>query len=429
VNHDSLPEFLERSNNRPSGGKQQQVSQTERQLIDDLHVHQIELEMQNQELGRAKADLEHSRARYLDLFDFAPVAYFALTPPRGTIESLNLAAGELLKTDRGRAIGTLLVNYFDSASQGAFRAHLDVVLSGFETQSLDLVLAARAGESARHVHLMSRLVRGENRDHPICLCAMIDITARKKSEEDLCRLNATLEQNKAELEEMNRDLEAFAYSTSHDLRAPLRNMVGFAQILAEDLKDQLPSDAINYANRILRANQKMLLLVDELLRFSRLGRKPLDLRPVDFNELVDDAISSFGDELRHRKIEWRRLPLPIVDCDRPLMLQVFVNLLSNALKFSRSRHPAIITIGTDLHQGHRAVFIRDNGVGFDMRYRDKLFGVFSRLHPESAFEGTGVGLAMVARILSRHGGRAWADGAVNEGATFWFTLKALRILT
>lgn len=410
----------------PAAGRP--MSPVERKLIDDLHVHQIELEMQNQELVRAKAELEHSRARYLDLFDFAPVAYFALTPPRGAIESLNLAAAELLQTDRGRATGTLLVNYFTAASQGAFRAHLDIILNGFETGGLDLVLASRVAETPRHVHLISRLVRGECPDRSTCLCAMIDITERKLAEAELGRLNTTLEQRTAELEETNRDLEAFAYSTSHDLRAPLRNMAGFAQMLAEDYQDQFPPEAIDYARRIVAANQKMLRLVDELLRFCRLGRKPLDMQSVDFNALVDEAISGFTDEIRGREIEWRRLPLPTVECDRPLMLQVFVNLLSNALKFSRVRRPAIITIGTDLHQGQRAVFIRDNGVGFDMRYRNKLFGVFSRLHPDANFEGTGVGLAMVARILSRHGGRAWADGVVNEGATFWFTFKALRIL-
>jgi PAS domain S-box-containing protein len=401
-------------------------STAERKLLDELHVHQVELEMQNQELIRAKAEAEHSRARYLDLFDFAPVAYFALTPPRGSIESLNLAAAELLGIDRGRAAGTLLVNYLDAPSQGTFRAHLDIVFSGMETRALDLVLAQRDSDTPRHVHVISRLVRGENRDHSTCLCAIIDITARKVSENELSRLNATLEERSAQLEEINHDLEAFAYSVSHDLRAPLRNMAGFAQILADDYKTILPPEGQDFARRIVAANEKMLKLVDELLRFSRLGRQPIEMQAVDLNELVEAAIALFSEEIRNREISWRRLPLPTVECDRSLMQQVFTNLISNALKFSRVRRPAIITIGTDLHQGQRSIFIRDNGVGFDMRYRDKLFGVFQRLHLDSAFEGTGVGLAMVARILARHGGRAWAEGRVNDGATFWFCFRSLR---
>lgn len=399
---------------------------SERKLLDDLHVHHVELELQNQELTRAKAELEHSRARYLDLFDFAPVAYFALTPPRGTIQSLNLAAAELLATDRGHAVGNLLVNYLDAASQGDFRAHLDIVFGGFETRPLDLVLTPPNDELPRHVHVISRLVRGEDRERSTCLCAMIDITSRKEAENERVRLNATLEERTVQLEEINRDLEAFAYSVSHDLRAPLRNMAGFAEMLAEDYKDILPPVGLDCARRIVAANQRMLSLVDELLRFSRLGRKPLDLQPVDLNELVDLAIAGFGSEMDGREVEWRRLPLPIVECDRPLMQQVFANLISNALKFSRMRRPAVVSIGTDLHQGQRAIFVRDNGVGFDMRYRDKLFGVFQRLHPDASFEGNGVGLAMVARILARHGGRVWAEARINEGATFWFSLKGLR---
>lgn len=399
-------------------------SASEQRLRADLQVHQIELEMQNQELVRAKAELEHSRARYLDLFDFAPVAYFALTLPRGSIDSLNLAAGELLRLDRGRATGTLLVNYLDESSQGPFRAHLDIVFGGSETPPLDLVLAHRERDAPRYVHLVSRLVRGEKQDRPICICAMIDITARKLSENELGRLNADLEQRRFDLEEINRDLEAFAYSISHDLRGPLRNMAGFAQILMEEYGDR--PQAADYARRIVAANEKMLRLVEDILRFSRLGRKPLELHPVDLNELADEVIESFAGEIKDRKIEWQRIALPTALCDRGLMRQVFANLISNALKYSRMRAPAVIALGPDLHQGQRAIFVRDNGVGFDMRYRDKLFGVFQRLHPDSAFEGNGVGLAMVARILSRHGGRAWAEGWVNEGATFWFSFKGLR---
>jgi light-regulated signal transduction histidine kinase (bacteriophytochrome) len=203
-------------------------------------------------------------------------------------------------------------------------------------------------------------------------------------------------------------------------------MAGYASIIAEDYAARVPPEVAGYVQRILAGNEKMLRLVDDLLRFSRLGRAPLDMVPTDLNELVDEALMDLAPEITGRKIVWRRSTLPTVDCDRALMRQVFVNLLSNALKYSRPRRPAIITIGCDIRKAERVVFVQDNGVGFDMRYYDKLFGVFQRLHTPAEFEGNGVGLAMIARILHRHGGAAYADARPDQGATFWFTFDALR---
>jgi light-regulated signal transduction histidine kinase (bacteriophytochrome) len=188
----------------------------------------------------------------------------------------------------------------------------------------------------------------------------------------------------------------------------------------------VPAQVKDHARRIVAANQKMLMLVDDLLRFSRLGRKSLEVVPTDLNTLLDEVIGSLETETANREIQWRRQPLPMVECDRALMRQVFVNLLSNALKYSRPRRPAIISIGSEIRNAQRVIYIRDNGVGFDMRYRDKLFSVFQRLHVTSEFEGNGVGLAMVARILARHNGRAFAEGKVDQGATFWFSFDGLK---
>lgn len=402
----------------------------ERRLADELHTHQVELEMQNQELVRAKGDLERSRARYFELFDFAPVPYFTFTQA-GVVETLNLAAAELLQIDRQRMNGTALSSFLEDSSRGAFRAHLEEVFEGGDKKpTLDLVVAPKRNGPRRHVHMASRLIRGEMGDAPLCLSAVVDITERKSAEEEVSRLNSILEQRVAqrtlELEETNKDLEAFIYSISHDLRAPLRNMAGFATIITEDYLTRVPSEVVGYVKRIQAGNEKMLRLVDDLLRFSRLGRKPLDLAPTDLNLLLEEALADLSAEMEGREIEWRRKPLPIVECDRGLMRQVFINFLSNAIKYSRPRRPAIISIGSDLRNRERVVYIQDNGVGFDMRYKDKLFGVFQRLHVPSEFEGNGVGLAMVARILHRHGGQAYAEGEVERGATFWFTFEGLK---
>ena len=382
------------------------------------------LHLQNHDLVRAKEDLQRSRARYSELFDFAPIAYFTFSA-EGVIESLNFAAAELLQIERQKALGSPAEPYFEADSRPAFRTHLEHVLRNRGKHATDLVLVGR-----RHVHVISRLIHGEIGDDPVCLSAAVDITARKTAEEEISGLNAALEQRveqrTRELEESNKDLEAFIYSISHDLRAPLRNMAGFASIIADDYPNQIPPEVLGFVKRILAGNDKMLHLVDDLLRFSRLGRKPLEVAKIDLNELLDEALADLGSEMTGREIQWQRMPLPTAECDRGLMRQVFVNLLSNALKYTRPRRPAIIKISAKMRDGERVIAIQDNGVGFDMRYVDKLFAVFQRLHVPSEFEGTGVGLAMVSRILLRHGGRAHAEGRVGEGATFSFTFEGLK---
>ena len=245
------------------------------------------------------------------------------------------------------------------------------------------------------------------------------------AEAELRQMNAALEQRVAErtaqLEETAKELEAFAYSVSHDLRAPLRAVSGFAQVLEEDYAAKLSPDAAHLVNRVRAGAERMNKLIDDLLAFSRLGRKPLEKQPVDLADLARQAVEDLRDNYGERVAEVALGVLPTAEADPHLLHQVFVNLVSNALKFTRRQPAPRVEVGCDRRTGEPVYFVRDNGVGFDMAYAHRLFGVFQRLHSATEYEGTGVGLAIVQRIISRHGGRVWVEAAVGQGAAFYFT--------
>jgi signal transduction histidine kinase len=228
-----------------------------------------------------------------------------------------------------------------------------------------------------------------------------------------------------QLEAANRELEAFSYTISHDLRAPLRAVSGFTSILFEEYADAMPAQARGYLKRVKDSGDHMGHLVDDLLAFSRLGRQAVRTQRVNIRGIVDRALEQLAPSLDGRQVEVTIGELPDAACDAALVEQVFVNLLSNAFKYSRPREHARVEVGVLGDDGVEGAtyFVRDNGAGFDMEYAGKLFGVFQRLHRSEDFEGTGVGLAIVHRIVERHGGRIWAEAKVDAGATFYFTLK------
>ena len=253
-----------------------------------------------------------------------------------------------------------------------------------------------------------------------------DITSRKQAAAAISRLNEHLEHRSIQLEQANKELEAFSYSVSHDLRAPLRAIDGFSRMLLEDYSDKIDVDGRRLLEVVRKNAQNMGHLIDDLLALSRLGRKTVDAAPIDMRELATSVVEELNGSATTRKSDFKIRNIPSASGDRALMRQVFVNLLSNAKKYSSLKDEPVIEVGGNTQNGNHIYYVKDNGAGFDMKYANKLFGVFQRLHGPEEFEGTGVGLAIVQRIIQRHGGKVWAEGKVNEGATFYFTLPRER---
>jgi signal transduction histidine kinase len=249
-----------------------------------------------------------------------------------------------------------------------------------------------------------------------------ELTEVERREQEIQSLNQELARRSTELESINKELEAFAYSVSHDLRAPLRHIAGYTELLQKKASSTLDENSKRYLLMILDSAKRMGLLIDDLLAFSRIGRTETQKTLVSLAQLVTEALTEVRQDTEGRNISWKIGALPDFYGDRSMLRLVLVNLISNAIKFTRTRQQAEIEIGcTDGNKGDLVVFVRDNGVGFDMKYVNKLFGVFQRLHQSDAFEGTGIGLATVQRIIHRHGGTVWAEGAVDSGATFYFS--------
>lgn len=344
----------------------------------------------------------------------------------GRVIYVNPALEKTLGENASRMLGKRMRDMYPDGSFEIGAQAVDVALATGENQEIEL--SVNVPGSGTMVHQIRTIVeRNERGEVSGVLSIGRDITERKQAEESMRRLNQELEQRvverTAKLEAANRELESFAFSVSHDLRAPLRHIDGFLGLLKKRAGPVLDAESQHYMSTISDAAKRMAALIDDLLSFSRTGRTEMVQAQIDLNVVVREVIAEFEPEMAGRSVRWDVGPLPVVSGDRALLRLVFTNLVSNALKFSRHREHSHIEIGalTDT-ETETVLFVRDNGVGFDMRYADKLFGVFQRLHGVDQFDGTGIGLANVRRVVERHGGRTWAEGRVDDGATFYFSL-------
>jgi PAS domain S-box-containing protein len=376
------------------------------------------------ERKRAGEELRKSREEFKDLFDSAPIGYHELDA-QGRLVRVNQTELEMLGYTMEELAGQFVWSL--SADPEAARSAVLAKLSGAPPPERYERMLRRKDGTTIPVVVHDLVVKGKDGSVTGIRTVFQDITERKLAEEKIQALNADLEkrvvERTAQLEAANKELEAFSYSVSHDLRAPLRAVDGFSQAVLEDYGPQLPEECRQDLQTIRNSAQKMGELIDDLLTFSRLSRMPLNKGAVDTDKQVRGVLEELGFQRQGRQIDVRIAALPPCQGDRALLKQVWVNLLSNALKYTGKCEAALVEIGSRVEKGATVYFVRDNGTGFDMQYAHKLFGVFQRLHRAEDYEGTGVGLAIVQRIIHRHGGRVWAESAVGQGATFSFTLE------
>jgi PAS domain S-box-containing protein len=375
----------------------------------------------------AEQALRKSSREIYDLYNHAPCGYHSLDKD-GIFVQINDTELRWLGYAREEIIGT--VKYDDlltPRSRELFRSNFQLFKVRGWISDMEFEMVRKDG-SILPVLLSATTVTDNNGEFIMSRATSYDITERRKAEEDIRRFNEQLEKKvidrTRDLEAANKELEDFTYTVSHDLRTPLRAIDGFSRMLLRDEGNNLTENTQRKIDVIRDNVQRMGRLIDDLLALSRLGRTTMSLSSVDMEKLVNETWNDLcAIDDGHRK-ELQMWPLPGFFGDRALVRQVLANLLSNAVKYSRPKGRAIIEIGGKDSGDEILYYVKDKGVGFDMRYYDKLFGAFQRLHSDEEFEGTGVGLAIVRRIVHRHGGTVWAEGKVDEGAVFYFTLPA-----
>ena len=398
-------------------------------LIHELRVHQIELEMQNEELRQAQVRLEESRSKYVDLYDFAPVGYLTLDD-QGKIVEANLMASTLLGVERSSLLGRFFPLFLAEPDRLDFRRLLNNSMKQREWRG-ECHLQSGSGEV--RTMLLDLLILKDAEGQERRRLTLADITELKQvqqnleeSQAKLRHLNQTLEQQvkerTLELEQAVRELESFSFSVAHDLKTPLRAIQGFSRMLLGEHTAELDAEGRRLFQVVVDNTQLISVHIDDILNLARMACQQIRKVSMDITGMATAVFARLQSQEPERDVRLIAKESPPAWGDSPLLYRVLTRLLENAFKFTKKNKTAVIEVGGRSEGRENIYYIKDNGVGFDEGYVHKMFGIFQRLHNGEEYEGAGVGLATVQRIIQRHGGRVWAEGKLNEGATFYFSL-------